>query len=193
MKEFFQNRLRSGNVAFNSTTTFRPTLLSTSPDFENSYLQVSGTVNLGNAVLNLGVGGNFVPPMNETYVAVENDGTDAVTGTFAGLPEGTVFGARNFAFRISYAGGTGNDVTVTRVPSPPADLTSIEALGNGRFLIHGDGINGLEYNIQAASNLNPVINWIQVGRGTGNSSGLFQFIHSNAPTMPMRFYRAVSQ
>ena len=188
----FQNALRCRNAVFNSAVSFRPMVTSSDPGYESTYLQVSGTVNLGGATLNLDVFGNFAPPINKPFVIIDNDGTDAVSGTFAGMPEGAIVGGRGYAFRISYVGGTGNDVTVTRVPAPPADFSSIQSLGNGRFLMYGDAINGLEYNIQAASNLNPVINWVQVGRSTGNSSGIFQFIHSNSPAFRMRFYRAVT-
>jgi hypothetical protein len=31
-----------------------------------------------------------------------------------------------------------------------------------------------------------------VGNGTGNASGLFQFIDTGASNRPMRFYRAIS-
>lgn len=50
-----------------------------------------------------------------TRTIIDNDGTDAVTGTFSGLPEGAVFGTATGLFRISYTGGTGNDVVLTSV------------------------------------------------------------------------------
>jgi len=184
--------LHSGSVAFNSTTTFRPLLTSTDAGYENHKLQVSGTVNLGGSTLVVDRLGALNPPVGFTFTIVDNDGSDPVAGTFAGLPEGAVFGGEGLPFRISYAGGSGNDVTITRVLATPADFSSIESLGSGRFMIQGQGVAGVEYNIQAASNLNPVINWVPLGRSTGNSSGIFQFIHSNSPAIPMRFYRAMT-
>ena len=188
----FQNALHSGDVSFNASTTFQPRLTSVDPGYENTYLQVAGTVSLGNAALKLAMPFGFTPPINKSFVIIDNDGSDPVVGTFAGLPEGAVFGAGSFAFRISYIGGTGNDVTVMRVPASPSNYSSIQSLGDGRVLMQGKGISGLEYAVQATSNLNPVITWLQVGRGTGDSSGVFQFIHSNAPAIPMRFYRAIT-
>jgi hypothetical protein len=45
-----------------------------------------------------------------------NDGTDAVNGTFINAAEGAVFGSTlNTAYRITYRGGDGNDVAITRV------------------------------------------------------------------------------
>ena len=51
-------------------------------------------------------------PFNGKLTLIDNDGTDPVTGTFAGLPGGTFFGSGGHAFRISYQGGTGNDVVL---------------------------------------------------------------------------------
>jgi len=46
-------------------------------------------------------------------VIIANDGVDPVSGTFAGLPEGATFTVAATLMRISYAGGTGNDVVLT--------------------------------------------------------------------------------
>src|SRR5207253_3438556 len=51
-----------------------------------------------------------------TIKLIDNDGTDPVGGTFAGLPEGAVINNVNEkAVRISYRGGDGNDVTLTTI------------------------------------------------------------------------------
>jgi hypothetical protein len=50
---------------------------------------------------------------------IANDGTDPVSGTFAGLPQGGMIVHGAFASTISYTGGDGNDVTLTTVPLPP--------------------------------------------------------------------------
>jgi autotransporter-associated beta strand protein len=79
-----------------------------------SRLNVAGTVTLNNAHLGIAADGAFVAP-TDAIVLIDNDGSDPVSGTFENLPEGatitTVNGA--FKFRISYVGGTGNDVTLT--------------------------------------------------------------------------------
>ena len=184
--------LHSRDVAFNSTTTFRPTLTSSSPDFENHKLQVSGSVNLGGCALSVDLLGTFKPTNGASFVIIDNDAADPVVGTFGGLPEGAVFGGDGLPFRVSYTGGTGNDVVLTRVATPPSRLSSIAKLGNGQVRIEGMGIGGVVYPIQAASNLNPIILWTPVGSATGNASGLFQFIDPGASNRPMRFYRAIS-
>lgn len=54
------------------------------------------------------------------YTIVNNTGATSVTGTFAGLAEGSTITAGSNTFVISYLGGTGNDVTLTvsAIPEP---------------------------------------------------------------------------
>ena len=82
-------------------------------------LNVTGAVSLGNATLAVSVGGSFTPTIGDVFTIINNDGADAVTGTFNGLPEASVFAASGFNFRVSYVGGTGNDVTLTAVAATP--------------------------------------------------------------------------
>jgi hypothetical protein len=79
---------------------------------------VAGTVDLTGATLALQ--GAFVPPPGSTFTLIVNDGVDAVTGTFAGLPEGATVNFNGVALTISYAGGDGNDVTLAAPGSAPA-------------------------------------------------------------------------
>jgi hypothetical protein len=188
----FENRFFCRDVAFNSTTTFRPLLTSQDPGFENSQLQVTGTVDLGGSTLSVDLLDTFKPTNGFSFLIIDNDGTDPVVGTFAGLPEGALFGGGGLPFRISYAGGTGNDVVITRVVAPAPMLSSLNALSNGQMSIAGLGIGGVIYTIQAATNLNPIIFWTKVGDATANVNGLFQFTHTGASNQPRRFYRAVA-
>lgn len=77
-------------------------------------IRVTGAVNLTGATLNASLYGGFTPSASGStpIVIIDNDGTDAVVGAFAGLSEGatTVLGGQ--LVRISYVGGTGNDVTL---------------------------------------------------------------------------------
>ncbi len=79
-------------------------------------LNVTGTVALNNARLVPLPWDNFRPAIGDSFIILRNDGTDAIQGTFLNAPEGAVFGgALNTAFRITYQGGDGNDVVITRV------------------------------------------------------------------------------
>jgi len=66
--------------------------------------------------LNLTLG--FAPTPGQVITLVNNTSGQATTGIFNGLLEGSTvtlaFGGNTFRFAISYAGGDGNDITLTR-------------------------------------------------------------------------------
>jgi autotransporter-associated beta strand protein len=73
-------------------------------------------VNLGNATLSVSLG--FVPAAGSVFVIVNNDGSDAVTGTFLGLPAGSTITIGGSTFKIYYTGGDGNDVILLENTTP---------------------------------------------------------------------------
>jgi hypothetical protein len=80
-----------------------------------------GTVALGGTLAPTLING-FSPVPGTEFVIIANDGGDAVTGTFAGLAEGALFTAGGSGWRISYAGGDGNDVALTALEPAANDL-----------------------------------------------------------------------
>ena len=68
----------------------------------------------GNLSLSIGAG-PFL--LGDTFLVINNDGVDPVSGTFAGIAEGGLLSAGGFDFTVSYAGGDGNDVVLV-VPEP---------------------------------------------------------------------------
>ena len=84
-------------------------------------VDVLGTVNLGAGVANLDVQFGFTPLEGQTFIILDNDGADAITGTFAGKPQGAIFTAGGQRLQISYTGGTGNDIALTVLG--PEELT----------------------------------------------------------------------
>ncbi len=71
-----------------------------------SVVNLAGTLDLV-AVPSLAVG--------STFTILDNGGTGAVNGTFAGLAQSAEFYEDSQWWRISYSGGTGNDVVLTRI------------------------------------------------------------------------------
>ncbi|MCI0455675.1 MAG: autotransporter-associated beta strand repeat-containing protein [Gemmataceae bacterium] len=105
-------RLTTGNLALNANTTYVVQIFGTTIG-QHDNLNVAGTVALGGATLQVTVG--FTSAVDNVYTLISNDGTDAVSGTFAGLAQGAILTAGGIQLQISYAGGSGNDVTLTHV------------------------------------------------------------------------------
>ena len=86
-------------------------------------------------------------------------------------------------------GGDGSDIgAFESVPSPR--FVSIAPFTNS-IQLKGTGISNLTYTIQAAENLNPVIQWSNIGASRVDSNGFFSLTDTNSALFPMRFYRAV--
>lgn len=99
--------LLCGNVTFASSAQLTCTLF----DEGSDRLQVQGTVQLGNATLELA--SQTSPWLGRRFWLIDNDGTDAVVGTFAGLPEGATVTVNGVPLQLSYRGGSSNDVVLT--------------------------------------------------------------------------------
>lgn len=92
-------------------------------------LNVTGTVTISNATLELP--GLYTPQPGDVFTIIDNDGADPVVGTFNGLPEGATVTFNGVPLRISYVGGTGNDVTLTSlaVAAPAAGVPTLSEWG----------------------------------------------------------------
>jgi T5SS/PEP-CTERM-associated repeat protein len=181
--------LNCGNLTLNSGATNVMELNGTTAGSGYDQLNVTGTVNLSNSVLKVALG--FTPAVGNSFTIIANDGADAVLGTFSGLPQGALFTNSGALFSILYTGGDGNDVALYR-GFPPARLSAVSVASNHVTQIQGLGLSNLTYTIQAASNLNPVIQWSNLGTSLANSNGVFSFTDTNASSFPIRFYRALS-
>ncbi len=119
--------LNTGNLTLNSSSTLVIGIGGKTPGNEaanHDQLQVTGTVNLGNATLNLSALNGFVPVLGDRFTIIANDDDsprDAVTGTFNGLPESGLItnflGVTGLNAVITYKGGTGNDVELKVIPA----------------------------------------------------------------------------
>jgi hypothetical protein len=74
----------------------------------------------------LSVGFNFTSSTGDAFTIIQNGG-GAVSGTFAGLPEGATFVSGTRTYQITYVGGDGNDVVITDItvggPTPTPTVT----------------------------------------------------------------------
>ena len=63
-------------------------------------------------------------PFATTFTVLFNDGSDAINGTFNGLPEGALVPGITPPARISYIGGNGNDVTIRTAEALDVDIAT---------------------------------------------------------------------
>jgi hypothetical protein len=109
--------LSSGHLTFASGAIYKVELNGGSAGTGYDQVAVNGNVKLNGATLN--PSRDFLPAIGTQFVIIDNDGVDAVLGTFAGLAEGAKFDIGGKDFTISYVGGTGNDVVLSPANQPP--------------------------------------------------------------------------
>jgi hypothetical protein len=107
-------KLSTGSVTMNAGSYLFATLNGITPGLTHDRLNVAGTVTIDPAA-SLYTTLGFTPTLGQTIVVVENDGADPVTGAFSGLPEGGTINLNANQLKISYLGGSGNDIVLTVV------------------------------------------------------------------------------
>jgi hypothetical protein len=120
----------SGTLTLASAKDLKVVINNTTPDTGYTQLNVAGHVNLNGT--NLSLSGSHMPSPGQSFVVVNNDGADSITGTFNGLPQGATipnFLGSSLSASITYTGGDGNDAVLT-VFAPPSlsidDVTHAE-------------------------------------------------------------------
>lgn len=137
-------------------------------------VMVYGSVTINGATLQLGGpnGYYFSGNVGNSFVIIDNDGTDAVTGTFAGLNQGSIFFSGGQAYSISYQGGDGNDVVVTRYNDAPVVQTAQLTVSEGETVVLS------QYDINASDSDGTTGFTFIVSNVQG---GKFQYTSSGAP------------
>jgi hypothetical protein len=175
----------TGSYLLNTGGTFHVTIHGLLPGTQYGQLKLAGatgTVTLAGALQIAATNGL---PTNASFVIITNAGSAAVNGMFAGKPEGYNFPASGYWWRVSYAGGTGNDVALTLVPPPTIALSNSFSLTNPAIQLTLTCDSNHTCQIQASTNL---ANWTTLF--TTNSPALpFKWADSNASRIPSRYYR----
>jgi autotransporter-associated beta strand protein len=127
--------LTCSNLTFTSSGSYSVDLTGPAPGSGYAQLNQIGpgpSDVLGNASLQ--VVPNFATPvgLGQQFTIISNATAQPFSGTFAGLPEGAQFMAGGFTFRISYVGGTGNDVVLTLLGVPGKTVT-LDAVATGWY------------------------------------------------------------
>jgi autotransporter-associated beta strand protein len=111
--------LTTGALTLASTSNFRLDINGTTVGSGYDQLNVAaGAVTITNSNLVVTVGTTL--SVGQTFTILNKASGGAITGTFAGVPQGgTVVGSNGTVFAVSYTGGTGgNDIVLTVVAAP---------------------------------------------------------------------------
>ena len=130
----------------------------------------------------------YTSSTNDQFTIINNDGTDAVIGTFSGLPQGKKLYIGQQLFQISYTGGSGNDVVLSRLITPPPPTLTIQPVPPSAVRLLW-ATNDPPFSLQTASSL-PATNWsaalpLPVVIGTNN-------VVTNSVSGAEEFYRLSS-
>ena len=148
----------SGSYTLAAAATLQIEINGTTPGTQHDQVGVGGTVTLA-GTLDLVAAPALAA--NSTFTIINNTGAGAVSGTFSGKPQNAEFHEDNQWWRISYTGGTGNDVVLTRI-TPTAwqtwqatnfgTNTNNPAISGDLVDTDGDGANNL---MEYATGMNP--------------------------------------
>jgi len=113
------------SLTLESGSTFDEEIGGTSPGtgaasgYDQTVVESGGTISLNGATLDVSLVNGFTPSTGETFTIISNETGNAVSGTFNGLAEGATLALGGDLFEISYAGGSGQDVTLTDEGTAP--------------------------------------------------------------------------
>ncbi len=114
---------------------------------DHDQVNVTGTVTLA-GIPDVSQFNSFTSSVGDQFTIISNDGADAVSGTFSGLPEGSTisdFLGTGLGAIVSYAGGDGNDVVLT------AAETAVTVSG-GTLYITDTTLAGVADNLTITTN-----------------------------------------
>ncbi|HEU4888246.1 MAG TPA: Calx-beta domain-containing protein [Thermoanaerobaculia bacterium] len=125
---FFSGEAKSivatGGTLLTAVTSVSSIRLGPGARVRTPQMRLNGTLDLGGAMLV--TDSSHLDP--RPRVIIENTSTEPVTGTFAGIEENGIAENR---YRVSYRGGSGNDVTIEDLQKPAATiaLTQLQTPG----------------------------------------------------------------
>ena len=170
----------NGNLGFVSSSTLSANINGTTAGTGHDQVVVKGTVNLTDSNLTLTRLGTYTPVAGSTYVLIDNDGSDAVTGTFASFSEGTTIQADGWRWSVSYQGGDGNDVVLTALDgtaptlqssTPPDNATGVSATNNLTLTFSEDVVAGEGLVSLRKSSDNSLVEQFDITSGEGSLGG----------------------
>ncbi len=153
--------LHTADVALASGSNFQLNVNGNTAGTQYDQLDVNGTIDLTGADLSLI--GAFAPTVGQSFMLIDNDGSDPVTGTFTGLPSNGTLTFNSVVLAIRYDGGDGNDVVLTAVPVVSIDVAPAS--------VTEDGVTNLVYTVTRSASLPTatIVNITTAGSATSGS------------------------
>ena len=109
--------LTAGSLTLLPSSNFRVDINGTTVGTGYDRLSVATGVTITSSNLVVTVGTTL--SVGQTFTILTKNNGGAITGTFAGIPQGgTVVGSNGTVFSVSYTGGDGNDIVLTAVAAP---------------------------------------------------------------------------
>ncbi len=133
-----------GNLTFNSGSSVVVELNGATAGSQHDQLDVTGTVNLGNAALQATRLASYNPTATDKLFIIVNDGSDALQGTFSGLSNGASLNLGGTTGYIYYGANSltnsltgGNDVAIAFSPVPVPEPAAVLGIAFGAMGIGG--------------------------------------------------------
>ncbi|MBT1062760.1 tandem-95 repeat protein [Bowmanella sp. Y26] len=134
----------AGNLLLNSGANLLLDITGTAAVTQYDQLDIAGVVSLSGA--NISATHSYVAANGDRYDIISNDAADAITGTFTGLAEGGAFasGGNSSNLIVSYAGGDGNDLSLTNtlLPGAPTAVTAVAGNSAAQVSFSAPASNG---------------------------------------------------
>jgi hypothetical protein len=151
-----------GNYAESRIASFAIELNGATAGTQYDQLEVNGTISLSGT---LAVTPGYAAAIGTPFVIIDNDGSSPVNGTFANLPEGTQITVGGQTFTISYHGGDGNDVVLTRADLGPPTVGGLQVN------------DGLDQRSEVRSIAVTFSGPVTFAGGNGNAAAAFELQH----------------
>ncbi|MEO3385405.1 DUF4214 domain-containing protein [Mesorhizobium sp. CAU 1741] len=112
--------LSTGDLHLHAGSTLQVEIAGTASD-QYDQIDVEGTVTLAGE-LDLSFLDSFAPAIGHSFIIIDNDDGDGVSGSFVGLAEDSIVRFDGQDFQITYQGGDGNDVSLTAIGEAPTAI-----------------------------------------------------------------------
>lgn len=166
-------RLSASSLVLSNDSTLFIELAGTQPGTGFDQLLALAAPNVAGARLVIAREPTFIPAVNQTFVILTNASAAPVTGSFDGLPQNGTTTVDGMVYRISYTGGNGNDVTLTRL-APPVAQSLVPFGATWKYLDNGTD-QGTAWRAPAFNDAAWASGPAQLGYGDGDEATVVSF------------------